>query len=268
MALRYHFFPTNPIKVPELLSVGCSSDTAETHFGPAKRNEYLIHYVVSGKGYFNGTPVGKGYGFLIHPQMYEYYYPDENDPWTYLWFISKDSSMGRIYETYGADPESKVFKFRNVHIVENTIDLLTSAPNGMSFTAMQLTELFLNIYNNCIYTDSRNEVSNAKLYIDFSISYINTHLHLPLKISKLCEKLGVSQSYLYRIFKNALGCSPKEYILQTRLSAAKRLLSETDLQISMVASAVGFSDPLAFSRFFSLEEKLSPTEFRKCNQAL
>ena len=268
MALKYHFFPTNPIKIPTLSSVGCSSDTNETHFGPARRNEYLIHYVISGKGYFNGTPVGKGEGFLINPGMYEHYFPDKEEPWSYLWFISHDPLMENLFEEYEADPDSKIFKFNNIHIVKNTVDLLTSAPNGMSFTAMQLTELFVTIYNNCVYSPTRSHVPSARLYVDFSKSYINSHLHLPLTVHNLCEKLGISQPYLYRIFKSELGCSPKEYISERRLISAKKLLSETDLLISMIASAVGYTDALAFSKFFSSFEKLSPTEYRKRTQGL
>ena len=93
MRLKYSLSAYDSLKAPAILTIGCSSDINETKFGPATRNEYLIHYVVSGKGYFNGSPVGEGEGFLITPHSYEHYYADESDPWAYLWIISKDSEM-------------------------------------------------------------------------------------------------------------------------------------------------------------------------------
>ena len=70
--------------------MGYSAEPTETRFGPSVRNSYIIHYVLSGKGYFNGNPVKKGQGFLITHNMKEHYYPDSDDPWNFLWVISDD----------------------------------------------------------------------------------------------------------------------------------------------------------------------------------
>ncbi|MBR4034234.1 MAG: helix-turn-helix domain-containing protein, partial [Clostridia bacterium] len=70
-------------------------------------------------------------------------------------------------------------------------------------------------------------------------------------------------AYLYKVFKNNVAISPKQYILQSKLLQAQLLLKESDLSISEVGDAVGFSDVLAFSRFFSSRTGCSPTDYRK-----
>jgi transcriptional regulator GlxA family with amidase domain len=62
--------------------------------------------------------------------------------------------------------------------------------------------------------------------------------------------------------KEKLGVSPKQYIDEVRIDKAKRLLKETSLSITQIASSVGFPDVLSFSKFFSSKAKQSPTHYR------
>ena len=75
MLLKYHFYSSAPIVIPKLYSIGYASDTSVTRYGPARRNQYLIHYILSGKGVFNGTELGRGEGFITTPGIFEHYYP-------------------------------------------------------------------------------------------------------------------------------------------------------------------------------------------------
>lgn len=261
--LKYSFASCDLIKMPVLLSIGCSSDINETRFGPATRNEYLIHYVVSGKGFFNGNAVGAGEGFLISPNTFEHYYSDKDDPWTYLWFISKDPEMEYFFKMHSAEHKTGIFRFHHKHIVENIIEKLKNSKSNRFFSSTQITEYFLTIYNNCISTANKSFSSSAKVYFDFSVNYINSNLCTEISVEGLCKKLGISQPYLYKIFKNECGRSPKQYILDCKLAYAEQLLVETDLFVSEIAVSVGFFDALAFSRFFSKKTGESPREYRK-----
>lgn len=59
------------------------------HYGPAIRNNYIIHFVLEGTGYYyvNDTKytITKNQGFLIRPNEVTFYQSDKNDPWTYIW---------------------------------------------------------------------------------------------------------------------------------------------------------------------------------------
>lgn len=263
MILRYHYFTREPIIIPKLHSIGYASDTRVTRYGPASRNQYIIHYIISGKGVFNGTKLGSGEGFITTPRMYEHYYPDENDPWRYLWIISYDSHMDNIIELHDADEKTGVFKFHNIDVVESVVKRLLSKEGGFEFSNTEITEMYLKIFNNCVQPKISFNTTNAKMYFDYAAKYISLNMHLPLLVSDICKKLGVSQPYLYRVFTSEIGMSPKQYISECKITEAKRQLMNIEFSVSEISASLGFSDVLAFSKFFSQKIGISPSEFRK-----
>ena len=68
-------------------------------WGPGIRDHYLIHYIISGKGYYkikNTTfTLQTGDSFLVYPNTEVLYFADETDPWEYAWvgFTGSDASM-------------------------------------------------------------------------------------------------------------------------------------------------------------------------------
>jgi len=84
----------------------------------------------------------------------------------------------------------------------------------------------------------------------------------PLRIGDLAASVFLSIGRFTELFRAEVGCSPREYLGQVRIQAAKNLLRETDLTISSVAAHTGFSDPGYFTRFFRQQVGLSPSEFR------
>lgn len=84
----------------------------------------------------------------------------------------------------------------------------------------------------------------------------------PAPVAELAAGLGLSVSSLRRAVRAAAGCSPKEYLLRTRLSRAKALLADSDRTVAEVARAVGYDDPAYFTRAFTRRAGMSPSAFR------
>ena len=261
---RYQMIANDSIQIPQIYSIGFSSDPRITRFGPAVRNQYIIHYVLSGEGTFNGNKVEKGEGFLIVPGMHEEYYSDENNPWAFVWIISEDPTMQYFFDRHNANNETGIFRFHNLYEINEVAERLQSSSCGSSFT--QLLELFLHIFHSCIETESKPQSPVTSLYFEFSVNYIKTNLHLPISVDELCNAIGITQPYLYRIFKQRVGCSPKQFILNSKLKEAKRLLLQTELSVSQIANSVGFQNVLDFSKFFSKQANISPTMYRNTHR--
>ena len=259
---KYQLIATDDVYIPKIFAVGFSDDRNVTRCGPSVRNQYIIHYVLSGKGYFNGTQVAKGEGFLIFSGMNAEYHADENEPWSFLWIISEDPAMQYYFSRHHANEKTGIFKFHNLYELEPIIRQLLSSTSGFS-SVTRLSEMFLNIFNSCVETESASKSSSAKIYFDFSVNYIKTNLHLPISVDDLCNRTGVTQPYLYRVFKQEIGLSPKQYILSCKLAKAKKLLTHTKLSISQIANSVGYANVLEFSKFFSKQTSLSPTAYRE-----
>lgn len=84
----------------------------------------------------------------------------------------------------------------------------------------------------------------------------------PLRIGDLAASAFLSIGRFTELFRAEVGCSPREFLGQVRIQAAKRLLRETDLPVANVAAHTGFGDPGYFTRFFRQQVGVSPSEFR------
>jgi two-component system, response regulator YesN len=83
-----------------------------------------------------------------------------------------------------------------------------------------------------------------------------------LTINKMCSILHISSSYFTSIFKKETGETFLNFLVRTRLEAAKELLLTTGMKTSEVAEKVGYPDPHYFSYFFKKNYGVSPKEFK------
>ena len=77
------------------------------------------------------------------------------------------------------------------------------------------------------------------------------------------RRLGVSSGHLAAVFRGRYGLSPMEYLAQTRVECAKRLLAETDAPIIDVALDAGFVSLSAFYGFFKKRAGVTPGCYRR-----
>lgn len=92
-----------------------------------------------------------------------------------------------------------------------------------------------------------------------SLRYRNPSLRLP----EVARAAGLSQQHLGRLFHESLGESPMQHLKTLRLQHARYLLESSSLGVAEVASAVGYEDPLHFSRAFRAFTGKSPRAWRK-----
>ncbi|MBQ7333496.1 MAG: helix-turn-helix transcriptional regulator [Clostridia bacterium] len=96
------------------------------------------------------------------------------------------------------------------------------------------------------------EEKNKHTLIEPAIEYLKRNIYeSSLKIEKLHNICGVSDTYFRKIFKSRFNMSPQEYILYERITHAKTILESGDFEsIKEVALSVGYSDALYFSKAF------------------
>lgn len=86
------------------------------------------------------------------------------------------------------------------------------------------------------------------------------------RMSSLCDRVGVSERHLRRVFEDGIGISPKDWLRQERMVAARSLL-RAGSPIKEVSIDLGFTTAKMFSRDFQLFYGVKPTDFQRKEQA-
>lgn len=82
-----------------------------------------------------------------------------------------------------------------------------------------------------------------------------------LSVEQYATLLHISSEELNEICKDSTGLSTKKYILDLKITEAKRLLLFSNLNINEISFHLGFEDPSYFSRLFKKKVNLTPSEF-------
>lgn len=85
----------------------------------------------------------------------------------------------------------------------------------------------------------------------------------PLSVTAVARASGLTRSHFIRLFKAMFGETPHQYRSRAQIEKAKHLLILTDLSITDVCMAVGFSSLGSFSALFSRRVGASPSEFQR-----
>lgn len=96
--------------------------------------------------------------------------------------------------------------------------------------------------------------------------YIEENLSEDLTRNKLSDAFNFNPDYLASAFSTKEGISLRTYIIQRRILRAKELLKDTELQISSIATEVGFQSFSYFTKKFKEHSGMTPNEFRKKNK--
>jgi AraC-like DNA-binding protein len=100
-----------------------------------------------------------------------------------------------------------------------------------------------------------------------AMAFINTHYAEALSRDDIAGHVGISADYLTDCFRQELGLTPVTYLNRYRLLQARELLENTDLKITQIALAVGFSESAHFTRTFQREVGVSPRAYRQGKRA-
>ncbi|RQO32055.1 AraC family transcriptional regulator [Taibaiella sp. KBW10] len=109
--------------------------------------------------------------------------------------------------------------------------------------------------------ENNQERKQSTSRLAFVIEYIKNNLHQKLSIDNIAKLAYVSKSNFFKLFKQELGISPNEYILQERIARAKNLLRYNN-SIKEVAYQTGFADTNYFTKTFKHFEGITPKNYQ------
>ena len=221
-----------------------------------------VHFILDGAGYLNGERLEKGQGFVTYADQYAHYYPDENEPWTYLWFRFSGKDEEGLLKRCSIPQSNGAFAFDTAKLAENAHEIAkvcsVCADNKIAREAV--VKLLLSF---CYNADESVGIPFAKNAVEKARRFIDENYYKKIFIEEIANYVGVERKYLRTLFVKNLGLSPKEYLMKKRIDRAKFLLERNDVNVSLVAFSVGYDDVLDFSRIFKKHAGVSPKQYRE-----
>lgn len=95
------------------------------------------------------------------------------------------------------------------------------------------------------------------------LDYIHENFAADIQLGELADEAGLSPFHFSRVFKEATGISPRQYVIKLRMDEACRLLKETRLDVLEISSCVGYESVSHFSSLFKRHVGISPAAYRK-----
>ncbi len=172
-----------------------------------------------------------------------------------------------IFEVSPEDMKPSAYPIDNFEDMEELINNLVDLWKfGGKAEQYRCYSVFYNLLSYIENLENMNYADKKKIeVINPAVLYLKKHIYdCDLNIETLPKLCGVSGAYFRKIFALNFGTSPQKYILRKRLSHAKSIIASGDFDtISEVALAVGYNDPLYFSRAFKKKYGVSPLQYAK-----
>ncbi len=96
-----------------------------------------------------------------------------------------------------------------------------------------------------------------------AVDFIHSCYEQSITIKDMATVACLSEYHFLRLFKEAFGTTPRQYLLRKRVRAAARLLENTDVPIAEIAVRVGFDSRQNFYRSFQKAKRSAPRTYRK-----
>ena len=187
----------------------------------------------------------------------------------------KSDIVGRTAAQVFEPALAKVFKeqdetvFENGRPIKNQLERITNANGTMGWYLASKFPVFddktqlvglIGISQDLNWpTDSDLELANLRTIVE----YIKDNLDQSLRTEQVANRIGLSAIQLDRRMKRVFRLSTKKFIMKCRLEKASRQLASTEISVSEIALACGFTDQSALTRQFRAATSDTPANFRK-----
>ena len=271
----FSVFPSENFIDMGLYQFGWEQCDPSHSFGPAARNHFLFHYVISGTGLLMAMnssvesvqySIKSGQGFMLFPQQLCTYIADSRIPWEYAWIEFDGLRVKQTIEMAGLNINNPVYKARYKDIAQTMKEEMLYIINHKDASPFHLIGHLYIFIDALLRSSNSTQITKGNTLRDFyikeAISYIEQNFQNEITIEDIAKFCGLNRSYFGKIFHENIGKTPQEFLISYRMTKAAELLKLTDLPIADIGNAVGYPNQLHFSRAFKNVYGKSPRQWR------
>ena len=234
-------------------------------------NEYQLVYISEGKGVFSSASqkeiqINAGTAFLLFPNEWHKYKPDENTGWHESWIGFSGKNMDNRILAGFFTPDKPIF---NIGIQDDVLNIFKQALNvskNKDLGYQQVLAGLVNLLLGMIFTLNKKETSidsDIQNQINRTKIFMQENLNDKINFEDIASMVGMSYSKFRNTFKNYTGFAPAQYLLELRINKAKDLLSGTSLSCQQIAFEIGMETPSYFNHIFKNKVSMTPNQYRR-----
>lgn len=247
--------PDPSLPLPDFAYVGAARVRFDRslHQRPRRVEHHRFLHVESGHGEFV-SPLGRltlenRLLLLLSPGEREIRY-DETRPVSYL-YVEFRSAHPLISTPWLRCPESSPHHQALVHLLRSI--RLEEGANATPLLAAAVSLVLRDPVPRAVAGPADDRIRRA-------LDLVERHLDRPLRVGDLARAAGCSEPHFRRLFRTAMSCGPKEYLLRERMHYARRILQDEGLRVGEVADLLQFDSVYQFSKQFRKVLGRSPSE--------
>ncbi|WP_316009738.1 AraC family transcriptional regulator [Paenibacillus sp. 3LSP] len=244
---------------------------------------HQLFLTISGTGQFRRLYVNKDKWDILRPGQLLYipagcaheYMPYGEGPW-FVGYVTLLENFGEVLNRWGFGDAPRLMQLSDISIFTDRL-LAIWQLSGNEHDPWRTTELLYSLFL-AILKDTSGQTSLKSdsavpwvpptappasyraSVVDVAVRFLHDHLNRPITIAGLAGHVGYSQKQLTRLFRQAMGLTPLQYLHQIRLKTARHLLLDhPDMTIRQAAAYVGL-EPVYFARLYKREFGRLPSE--------
>lgn len=192
-------------------------------------------------------------------------------PWSVHWFHALGAQLDPLLRELGVSEERPVVYLgksaRLTALFEELRQVLEDdyAPAELLYASQLLNHLLGLMIR--LRREQHREAPSAEQRVLASLRHAKQRLDDLPSVSELARVANLSTSHYAALFHELTGASPKRYFSRLRIHRGAQLLATTDQDVGAVARALGYQDPLYFSRAFRRLNGVSPSRYRELRRS-
>ncbi len=244
---------------------------AGEHFSTARsdKDSYLLFYTLRGAGFVEQDEtlvrLQPGQALLINCRTPQRYYTDPDAAlWHHYWIHLDGSGVAALEPFLLPDKKISPATVDGERITELFEIAMKEMDHGTIDSLVQCGLVLHEMLVQCLQGRfAQQALDNNRQVILQAARHLRHHYQEDIRLWQLLEEAHMSKSYFLRLFRNYIGTTPYNYLVNYRITKAKELLVLTNRTISEIAGEVGFGDASNFSTRFSEITGQSPLQYRK-----
>jgi AraC-like DNA-binding protein len=229
-----------------------------------------IVFISAGRGWFESQAtgnraVGPAMAFLILPKTWHRYRPDPATGWTESWIEVQGATVENLIRARVFTANAALQVIDPLAGLEEALDAVhvrarVAGPGFSPESAAAALAVLAAWEKAGRIQPARSRISSAILQAERLLA---DKISEPVNVEAVARRLGIGYSHFRRAFKVHTGFAPWQYVLNLRVSQARRILSSTDDTLDAVATQLGFSSAFHLSGAFKRAYGIAPEHWRK-----